>query len=121
MDDILIHERKKRWFVWGAVVTCTLAVPLIIGMSNAFRGIATEKATGLAAVAGGLAEAYVTLAAVLAFVLPVTAIFLFSRSFARGHGLRSFFSILCMCWNALMVALAGLSLWLFWVYLPAHR
>ena len=56
MDDILTHERKRKWFVWGTVVTCTLSIPLIIGMSNAFRGISTEKATGLAAVAGGLAE-----------------------------------------------------------------
>jgi hypothetical protein len=56
MDDILTHERKRRWFVWGTVVTCTLFIPLIIGMSNAFRGISTEKQTGLTAVAGGLAE-----------------------------------------------------------------
>jgi len=54
MDDILTHERKRRWFVWGTVVTCTLSIPLIIGMSNAFRGISTEKQTSLTAVAGGL-------------------------------------------------------------------
>jgi len=118
MDDILTHERKRKWFVWGTVVTCTLSIPLIIGMSNAFRGISTEKATGLAAVAGGLAEAYVTFGVVLAFALPITAIFLLSRSFARGHGVRSLFSLLCICWNALMLALAGLFLWLYLVYLP---
>ena len=118
MDDILTHERKRRWFVWGTVVTCTLSIPLIIGMSNAFRGISTEKATGLAAVAGGLAEAYVTFGAVLAFAMPITAIFLLSRSFARGHGVRSLFSFVCICWNALMLALAGLFLWLYLVYLP---
>jgi hypothetical protein len=118
MDDILTHERKRRWFVWGTVVTCTLSVPLIIGMSNAFNGIAKEKATGLAAVAGGLAEGYVTFGAVLAFAMPITAIFLLSRSFARGHGVRSLFSLVCICWNALMLALAGLFLWLYLVYLP---
>ena len=104
--------------MWGTVVTCTLSIPLIAGMSNAFRGISTEKATGLAAVAGGLAEAYVTFGVVLAFALPIAAIFLLSRSLARGHGMRSLFSILCICWNALMVALAGLFLWLYLVYLP---
>jgi hypothetical protein len=118
MDDILTQERKRKWFVWGTVLTCTLSIPLIIGLSNTFRGIAAEKATGLAAVAGGLAEAYVTFAAVLAFALPITAIFLLSRSFVRGHAARSLFSLLCICWNALMLALAGLFLWLYLVYLP---
>src|SRR5439155_7766083 len=121
MDDILTHERKRRWFVWGTVVTCTLSIPLIIGMSNAFRGISTEKATGLAAVAGGLVEGYVTFGVVLAFAMPITAIFLLSRSFARGHGVRSLFSLVCICWNALMLALAGLFLWLCLVYLPRAR
>src|SRR5260370_15246181 len=59
MDDILNHERKRKWFVWGMVVTCTLSIPLIIGMSNAFRGISKEKATGLAPVAGGCVLAFV--------------------------------------------------------------
>ena len=103
MDDILTHERKRKWFVWGTVVTCTLSIPLTIGMSNAFRGISTEKATGLATVAGGLAEAYVTFGVVLAFALPIAAIFLLSRSFARGHGVRSLFSLVCICWNALIL------------------
>ncbi len=118
MDDILTHERKRRCFVWGTVVTCTLSIPFIIGMSNAFNGIAKEKATGPAAVSGGLAEGYVTFGVVLAFAMPITAIFLLSRSFARGHGVRSLFSLVCICWNALMLALAGLFLWLYLVYLP---
>ena len=91
MDDILTHERKRRWFVWGTVVSCTLFIPLIIGMSNAFRGISTEKQTGLTAVAGGLAEGYVIYGVILAFAMPITAIFLLSRSFARGHGCVRFF------------------------------
>ena len=121
MDDILTHERKRRCFVWGTVVTCTLSIPFIIGMSNAFNGIAKEKATGLAAVSGGLAEGYVTFGVVLAFAMPVTAIFLLSRSFARGHVVRSLFSLVCICWNALMLGLAGLFLWLYLVYLPRAR
>jgi len=118
MDDILTHERKRRWFVWGTVVSCTLFIPLIIGMSNAFRGLSTEKGTSLTAVAGGLAEGYVIYGVILAFAMPVTAIFLLSRSFARGHGVRSLFSLVCICWNALMLALTGLFLWLYLVYIP---
>jgi hypothetical protein len=118
MDELLTHERKRKWFVWGTVLTCTLSIPLITGMSKTFRGISAEHATGLFAVAGGLAEAYVTFAVVLAFVLPITAIFLLSRSFVRGRAARSLFSLLCICWNVFMLALAGLFLWLYLVYLP---
>jgi hypothetical protein len=75
MDDILTHERKRKWFVGGTLVTCVLCIPLVIGITQSFRGIFAEHATGLAAVAGGLAEAYVTFAVVLAFALPITAIF----------------------------------------------
>jgi hypothetical protein len=118
MDDILTHERKRKWFIWGTVVSCTLSIPFVIAISNAFRGLSTEKATGLAAVAGGLVEAYVTFGVVLGFVMPIAAIFLLSRSLARGHGMRSLFSILCICWNALMLSLVGLFLWLYLAYLP---
>ena len=52
MDDILTHERKRSMGPWGTVVTCTLSIPFIIGMSNAFNGIAK----GTAAVSGGLAK-----------------------------------------------------------------
>jgi hypothetical protein len=118
MENIVSHESKKKWFVWGTVVTCVMSIPLVIGMAQSFRGIFAEHATGLAAVAGGLAEAYVTFAAVLAFALPITAIFLLSRSFVRGHVARSLFSLLCICWNALILALSGLFLWFYLVYLP---
>jgi hypothetical protein len=110
----LTHERKRKWFVWGTVFTCTLSIPLIIGLSNIFRGIAAEKATGLATVAGGLAEAYITFAALLAFAIPVTAIFLLSRSFVRRHAARRFFHCsvsecidACSCW-AIPLVLFGL-------------
>src|SRR5438445_10109680 len=72
MDDILTHERKRKWFVWGTLVTCVLSIPIVIGMAQSFRGILAEHATGLAAVAGGLAEGYVAFAVVLAFALPIT-------------------------------------------------
>ena len=114
----LSHDRKRTWFIWGAVLTCILSLPLIVGMFSSFRGISTEKATGLAAVAGGLAEAYLTFAFVLTFLLPIAAILLLSRSFAKGHQVRSLLSLLCIGWNAVLLALAGLYVWLYLVYLP---
>ena len=70
MDDSFSDERKRKYFLWGTVLTWTLAVPLIIGIFHAFRGISEQKATGLGAVAGGLAEAYAIFGLFLAFVLP---------------------------------------------------
>ena len=83
------------------------------------RSIPSEqKATGLGAVAGGIAEAYVTFALILAFVLPIAAIVLLVKSFSGGHRMRALFSLLCILWNALMLALAGLFVWLSFIYLP---
>src|SRR5258708_38862464 len=119
MDEILTHERKRKWFLWGTVLTCTLSIPLIIGMSKTFRGISAEHATGLSAVAGGLAEAYVTFAVVLAFALPITAIFLLSRSFVRGRAARSLFSFSASAGTHLCLPLLGYSSGCIWFTCPA--
>src|SRR5260370_25720457 len=99
MDDILTHERKRKWFVWGMVVTCTLSIPLIIGMSNAFRGISKEKATGLAAVAGGLSEAYLTFSAGFFFAPRLNIknlLFITSLIGVRGGGVFCVLSLCCV-------------------------
>jgi hypothetical protein len=118
MDDSFSHDRKRKSFFWGTVLTATLSIPLIIVFFNAFKGISAEKATGLAAMAGGLAEAYVTLGLLLSLVLPVGAIVLLVRSFSPGHRMRALFSLLCICACTLTLALAGLFVWGFFIYLP---
>jgi len=47
----------------------------VVGILNAFRGISQEKATGLAAVAGGIAEALVTTAIGLFVAIPAVMMF----------------------------------------------
>ena len=42
----------------------------VVGIINAFKGIATQKATGLSAVAGGISEALVTTALGLFVAVP---------------------------------------------------
>jgi hypothetical protein len=118
MDDSLTYDRQRKSFFWGTVLTDTLSIPLIIVFFNAFRGISAEKATGLAAVAGGLAEAYVTLGVLLSLGLPVGAIILLLRSFSTGHPTRALISILCICACALTLALASLFVWAVLIYLP---
>jgi hypothetical protein len=120
MDDSSSDERKAKYFLWGAVLTWTLSVPLVIGIFHAFRGISEQKATGLGAVAGGVAEAYAIFGLFLAFVLPVGAIVLLVKSFSLGHRMRALFSLLYICWSALALAFAGLFVWLSFIYLPRH-
>ena len=83
MEDSLIHDPKRKFFLRGTIVTGTLSIPLVIVFFHAFRGIFAAKATGLSAIAGGLAEAYVTLGVLLSLGLPVGAIVLLLRSFPQ--------------------------------------
>jgi len=111
MDDSSSHDRKKKYFLWGTVLTWTLSIPLIVWMFNSFGGIQQEKATGLAAAAGGIAEMYATFGLILAFVLPVGAIVLLVGSFSRGHRIRTLFSVLYIGWSAFTLVAAGLFVW----------
>jgi len=112
MDNDSSYDRKTKGFLWGTALTWALSVPFIIGILNSFRGISEQKATGLGAIAGGLADSYATFGLILVFLMPVVAIVLLSMSFSPGHWMRTLFSILYISWNALIV-FAGLSLWLF--------
>jgi hypothetical protein len=118
MNDGSSYDRKRKWFLWGTVLTWTVSIPLIIGMFNSFRGISEQKAIGLGAVADGLAEGYVTFALILALVKPVAAIVLLVRSFSKKHRMRALFSVLYICWGALALAAAGTFVWMSLTYLP---
>ena len=77
-----------------------------------------QKATGLSAVAGGFAEAYVTFGVLLSLGLPVGAIVLLLRSFSAGPRIRALISVLCICACVLILALTGLFVWGTLIYLP---
>ena len=113
-------ERKRKWFFWGIALMGTVSIPLMIGLFSFFRGISGEKATGVAAIAGGLAESYAILGIALGLALPVGAIYFLARSFSGGHRMRALLAVLSIGWSTLTLALAGLVVWLSFVYLP-HR
>ncbi|SRR6266852_2335405 len=48
-----MDERRKKLFLWGILLAWLPFVPDIL---NAFKGITAQKATGLGAVAGGVAQ-----------------------------------------------------------------
>jgi hypothetical protein len=81
----------QKWFLWGMVLDGISSLPFVILFLNAFRGISQDKAIGLGAVAGGLAEVYMTFGLVLTFLLPVAAIALLGRSFSAYVGGVNYF------------------------------
>ncbi len=103
---------KKKRFVWGALLAWTPWLPAIIGLGNALRGISKEKATGIGAVTGALAETFISAGLLATVVFEVAAIILLLRAFERGHWLRSLFSAFSICLGGLMLLLLGLFLWL---------
>src|SRR6202022_1396115 len=82
MDGSLDSDRGRQWFFWGMVLAWMPLIPLLIGLFNAFRGIPTEKATGLAAVA---------------------AIVQLGRSWSGASGMRALFALLSICWSAFVL------------------
>ncbi len=70
----IVHAEMKRGL--GGLATIGSTAPFVglfgtvVGIINAFKGIQAEKATGLAAVAGGIAEALVTTAVGLFVAVP---------------------------------------------------
>ena len=111
MED---DPRRKR-FLWGAALAWAPWIPMMMGLSFMFRGINGSKATGLAAVAGGFAEAYVIFGLAATLICEVSAMVLLFRAFSRGHGVRSAFSVLSICASGVLILLFCLSLWMFWV------
>src|SRR3979490_960417 len=72
--EAIVHAELKRGL--GGLATIGSAAPFVgllgtvVGIINAFKGIQSEKATGLAAVAGGISEALVTTALGLLVAVP---------------------------------------------------
>ncbi|HUM06580.1 MAG TPA: hypothetical protein VLT90_14030 [Terriglobales bacterium] len=105
---------KNKRFFWGLLLVWAPWLPTLIGLANAFRGISTEKATGLAAVAGGLTEMFVLVGLITTLVFQVVAIVLLLRAFEAGHQLRNLFSVISVFFSVLMLLLVCSFVWLTW-------
>jgi len=77
--EAIVHAELKRGL--GGLATIGSTAPFVgllgtvLGILNAFKGISQEKATGLTAVAGGIAEALVTTAFGLLVAIPAVMMF----------------------------------------------
>ena len=88
----------------------------IIGLGYAFRGIFNSKATGLAAVAGGVAESLALAGIITLIASQVLAIAWLSRSFSRDHWSRNIVSALSISLSGLMLLMVGGVLWFLWFH-----
>ncbi len=77
--EAIVHAELKRGV--GTLATIGSSAPFVglfgtvVGIINAFKGISTEKSTGLGAVAGGISEALVTTAIGLFVAIPAVWMF----------------------------------------------
>ncbi len=83
--EALVHAELKRGV--ATLATIGSSAPFVglfgtvVGIINAFKGISTEKSTGLGAVAGGISEALVTTAIGLFVAIP--AVWMYNYFSAR--------------------------------------
>lgn len=78
-SEAIVHAKLKRGL--GALATIGSTAPFVgllgtvIGILNAFQAIATQKTSGIGAVAGGISEALVTTAVGLFVAIPAVMTF----------------------------------------------
>ena len=86
--EAIVHAELKRGVPNLATIGSTAPFVglfgTVVGIINAFRGISTEKSTGLGAVAGGISEALVTTAIGLFVAIP--AFWMFNYFTTRIEG-----------------------------------
>jgi biopolymer transport protein ExbB len=77
--EAIVHAELKRGISGLATIGSTAPFVglfgTVVGIINAFKGISTEKSTGLGAVAGGISEALVTTAIGLLVAIPAVWMF----------------------------------------------
>jgi len=77
--EAIVHAELKRGVSGLATIGSTAPFVglfgTVVGIINAFKGISTEKTTGLGAVAGGISEALVTTAIGLLVAIPAVWMF----------------------------------------------
>jgi len=77
--EAIVHAELKRGVAGLATIGSTAPFVglfgTVVGIINAFKGISTEKSTGLGAVAGGISEALVTTAIGLFVAIPAVWMF----------------------------------------------
>jgi hypothetical protein len=108
-------DQEKKLFALGVgLVWAPVLLLLGPGLFSAFRGVSQEKATGLAAVAGGFAEALMTFGLVAFVVCQVAAIVLLARGVRRDQWGQSMAAVVSIVCSVGILALMALAMWWLW-------
>jgi hypothetical protein len=106
VEDTL--SQKRFW--WGLLLAWAPWVPTMIVLGYLFIGVSNSKATGLAAVAGGMVELLVWWGLGAMLISQIAAIVWLSRSFSSTHIFRSVVA-------AASVFASGITLFLIFAFL----
>ena len=87
----------------------------MVGLGYVLRDISTTKATGLAAVAGGLVELFVVWGIGTMIISQVAAIIWLCKAFSREHWMRNIVSALSICLSGLILVIVCCFLGLAWL------
>jgi hypothetical protein len=114
-------DPKRKRFLWGIAIGWFSFIPLLYGCANAFKGVSEQKATGVGAIAGGVAEVCIFVGALVLLLSPLIAIYLLVTSWSRGQAARTFFSVLTMLWSGFTLFLILGAAWLIFVFHRQHH
>jgi hypothetical protein len=109
--EIASAKRLRLGLLLAWIPLMLFVVPTAIGIINALTQIATQKQTGLGAVAGGFTEMLVTFGLVVIVGSQVTAIVMLLRTLSRSHPIRTIVAIISVCCSGLLLVGLGLFLW----------
>lgn len=114
MEERLEITRNKR-FRYGLLLTWIpllfFLVPSAIGIIRAVVKISGEKATGLAAVAGGVDEVAATFGLIIIFASEIVGSVLLVKTASRDHPARAAVAIVSVVCSGLLLLILGLFLW----------
>ena len=107
-----IQDGKGRFIKGVLLAWIPFLLFLVPAVANAFRGISSQKATGLGAVAGGLAEGFVVFGFAAVLISEVAAIVLLVRTLSTEHLGQSVLSVVSIFCSGLMLAILATFIWL---------
>ena len=114
VEENLEITQKKR-FRYGLLLAWVplifFIVPTAIGIIRAIAQVSSEKATGLGAVAGGVAEVAATFGLVVIVASEVVGIVMLVRTSSLNHPIRTVIAIVSVVSSGLLLLVLGLFMW----------
>ena len=111
-------DTRQQRFRWALVLAWAPWIPTLVGLRQLFTGIDNQKAIGVAALVGGMAEMFLLWGLVTLIIAQVVAIIWLLRSFSRDNSARNLLSFVSICASVLSLLLV---VGFFWVHHLAQQ